>query len=149
MYYIIIAAVVGLDQLTKFFISANMELGDSHPVISGIFHLTYIQNYGAAFSSFQGMRIPLIVLTGAAIAALFVFMVRTPRRHIIMQLALSLVISGGVGNLIDRMVRGYVVDFFDFRVWPVFNVADIAVCLGCGLLLVYVLFIDGKEKDKQ
>jgi signal peptidase II len=63
--------------------------------------------------------------------------------------SLGLIIGGGFGNLIDRVRQGYVVDFFDFHFWPIFNVADIAVSVGCGLLIVYVLFVEGKESDAK
>jgi len=148
MYYIIIAVIVALDQFVKYTVKTSMELGQSIPIIENIFHLTYIHNYGAAFSIFQGQRAFLLILTGIMLVALLVFMIKNKNyRHWTIMTAMALIISGGIGNIIDRAVLGYVVDYLDFRVWPIFNVADIAVCVGCGLMVLYVLFIDGKVNN--
>lgn len=149
MYFIIIAAVVALDQLTKYLIRANMELDSSIPVVDGIFHITYIHNSGAAFSMFQGKTEFLIAIQVAVIAAVLVYLIKRRRKdHWCMLLALSFIMAGGLGNLVDRAVNGYVVDFLDFRFWPVFNAADISVCTGCGLLVLYMLFIEPKRNEK-
>lgn len=149
MYFIIIAAVVALDQLTKYLIRANMELDSSVPVIDGIFHITYIHNSGAAFSMFQGKTEFLIAIQVVVIVAVLAYLIKRRRKdHWCLLLALSLIVAGGLGNLIDRAASGYVVDFLDFRVWPVFNAADISVCTGCGLLALYVLVIEPRRKEK-
>ncbi len=146
MYFIIIAFTVALDQLTKYLIRANMELGSSIPLIDGIFHITYIHNSGAAFSTFQNKTAFLIVMQVVVIAAVLIYLVKKRRKeHWCLLFSLSLIAAGGIGNLIDRAVNGYVVDFFDFRVWPVFNVADMSVCIGCGLLAIYVLLIERRR----
>ena len=150
MYYLIILAVLALDQITKILIDTNLVKGDSIPVIENIFHITYVQNTGAAFSMLQGERVFLIAFPAVVMAVMFLFLIfKCKKEHWTLKLALALIISGGVGNLIDRAVRGFVVDFFDFRVWPVFNVADIAVCVGCGLLILNVLFFDKKDKKEK
>ena len=149
MYFIIIAAVAALDQLTKYLIRANMELDSSIPVIDGIFHITYIHHSGAAFSMFQGKTVFLIAIQVVVITAVLVYLIKRRRKdHWCLLLALSLIAAGGIGNLIDRAAYGYVVDFLDFRVWPVFNAADISVCTGCGLLALYVLFIESRRDKK-
>ena len=142
MYYIAILALIALDWVTKYWVQTSMALNDTIPVIDGIFHITYIHNYGAAFSMLQGKQTFLLLVTGVAMAAILVFLVMAQKKRALSPLglwALTLVLGGGLGNFIDRIRLGYVVDFLDFRVWPIFNVADIAVCCGCGLLIFYVL----------
>ena len=149
MYYILIIAVVIIDQASKYIVKTYMALHESISVIENIFHITYIHNYGAAFSILEGQRWLLLVVTGIALLIFLVYMiVKKDSLHNVLKISMALIIAGGVGNLIDRAFYGYVVDFFDFRIWPIFNIADIAVCIGCALLIVYVLFIDRKEGKK-
>ncbi|WP_130863834.1 signal peptidase II [Bacilliculturomica massiliensis] len=141
MYYLIIAVLIAADQFTKYLIQSGVALNESIPVVDGIFHITYIQNFGAAFSILQNRQTLLLIISGAAIAALLGYLILKGKTlHRMAGLSFAFIIAGGVGNLIDRLTKGYVVDFFDFRVWPIFNVADIAVCCGCALLIFYVLF---------
>ena len=151
MYYIAILALVGLDWLTKYWIQTSMALNDTIPVIDGIFHITYIHNYGAAFSILQGKQSFLLIVTGIAMTAILAYMVigQIKKKAAPMELwSLALILAGGIGNFIDRVRFGYVVDFFDFRIWPIFNVADIAVCCGCGLLVFYVLIWEPRMQKK-
>ncbi|MBQ6684874.1 MAG: signal peptidase II [Firmicutes bacterium] len=130
----------------------SMALNDTIPVIDGIFHITYIHNYGAAFSILEGKQGFLLIVTGIAMAAILGYMViaQIKKKTNPMELwSLALILSGGIGNFIDRVRFGYVVDFFDFRVWPIFNVADIAVCCGCGLLVFYVLIWEPRMAKKN
>ena len=152
MYYIAILALIGLDWLTKHWIQTSMALNDTIPVIDGIFHITYIHNYGAAFSILEGKQGFLLIVTGIAMAAILGYMViaQIKKKTNPMELwSLALILSGGIGNFIDRVRFGYVVDFFDFRIWPIFNVADIAVCCGCGLLVFYVLIWEPRMAKKN
>ena len=151
MYYIAILALIGLDWLTKYWIQTSMALNDTIPVIDGIFHITYIHNYGAAFSILQGKQSFLLIVTGIAMIAILAYMVigQIRKKAAPMELwSLALILAGGIGNFIDRVRFGYVVDFFDFRIWPIFNVADIAVCCGCGLLVFYVLIWEPRMQKK-
>lgn len=139
IYYLIILALIGMDQVSKYFVKTGMDFNQSIPLIDGIFHLTYIRNYGAAFSILQGKQLFLIVITFISLAAILIYMaIKRKKNHWMLTLSLSFIEGGGFGNLIDRIRMGYVVDFFDFRVFPVFNVADICVCCGCGLLIYYL-----------
>jgi len=151
MYFIIIAFVVALDQLTKYLIQANLVLNSTIPLVDGIFHITYIQNSGAAFSMFQNKTGFLIAMQLAVITVVLVYLIkRQKKEHWSLLLSLSLIAAGGMGNLIDRAMNGYVVDFLDFRIWPIFNVADISVCVGCGLLVIYMFFVEPKlNKEKE
>lgn len=145
MYYIIIAAIIILDQLVKKAVVASIALNESIPLMENIFHLTYIQNRGAAFSIMEGFRIALILLpTVLIIVAMIYIFKKRKTAHPLLLLSLSFISGGGLGNVIDRLTLGYVVDYLDFRVFPIFNAADIFVCLGCGLLIVYIIFFDGK-----
>ena len=151
MYYIAILALIGLDWLPKYWIQTSMALNDTIPVIDGIFHITYIHNYGAAFSILQGKQSFLLIVTGIAMTAILAYMVigQIRKKAAPMELwSLALILAGGIGNFIDRVRFGYVVDFFDFRIWPIFNVADIAVCCGCGLLVFYVLIWEPRMQKK-
>lgn len=149
-YYLIIAAIVVLDQIVKKAVTLSMTLQESIPVISGIFHITYIRNTGAAFSLMEGFRSLLILIPVLVIlvAAGYIF-IKRKTAHPLLLTSLACICGGGLGNVIDRAVFGYVVDYLDFRVFPVFNVADIFVCLGCGLLILYILVIDGKHNGKR
>jgi len=151
LYFIIIVFVVALDQLTKYLIKANLDLNSTIPLLDGIFHITYIQNSGAAFSMFQNKTGFLIAMQLTVITIVLVYLIkRQKKEHWCLLVSLSLIAAGGIGNLIDRAINGYVVDFLDFRFWPIFNVADISVCVGCGLLVVYMFFVEPKlNKEKE
>lgn len=151
MYFIIIAIIIFLDQLVKYLIQANMELNNTLPIVRDFFHLTYIHNTGAAFSILEGKTEILIILPSLLTLLLIAYVLKKRKsEHWVMLLSLSLIIAGGIGNLIDRISYGYVVDYLDFRVFPIFNVADIAVSCGCALLLIYMFFIEAKlSKEKK
>ena len=150
MYFFIIALVVSLDQWTKHLIQSNMELESTIPLVDQVFHITYIHNSGAAFSLFQDKTGFLIAMQLIVIAIVLVYLIKKKKKeHWSFLLSLSLIASGGIGNLIDRAGKGYVVDFLDFRFWPIFNVADISVCVGCGLLILYFFIIEPKVRRKK
>lgn len=137
------ALVVVADRVTKYLVVTNMTEGQSLPVVEGIFHWTYVLNPGAAFGMMAHNRILFLAVGAAVVAAVWYF-----RRDILAEGPLvrsgaALFLGGALGNLWDRVQSGLVVDFFDFRVWPVFNVADIAICVGAALV---VLGIFRKEK---
>ena len=150
------AALLVLDQWFKFWIVENLPLGQSMPVLPGIMQLRTVHNYGAAWSSFSGQRILLLFVTSLIISTLILLMARRIVRHPLGVAACCLVISGGIGNLIDRFRVGYVVDMFHFEFWPsypVFNVADICVVCGAILGAIYYMWIyekyDAKPKKEE
>lgn len=148
IYYLIAAAVIAADRIVKHVVSSDMYAGETIPVIEDVFHITYIQNRGAAFSLMEGQRLFLIALPVAAIAAAFVLLfIKRKSWSRLLCISIAFICGGGIGNLIDRIYLGFVVDMFDFRVFPVFNVADIFICVGCGLLLIYILFFDRKKSE--
>lgn len=150
IYLLLIVAVMVLDRLVKIAVTNNMAPGESIPVIEHIFHITYVQNTGAAFSMLQGHPLLLIVVPGAVILFGIIFvLVMSKEYNRVFLCSLSLICGGGLGNLTDRIAQGYVTDMFDFRIFPVFNVADICVCVGCGLLMLYMIIYANSDKGKQ
>ena len=149
IYEIIIAILIGLDQLSKYFALNYLKDMGSIPIIQSIFHLTYVENRGAAFGMFQNNQIIFIIV--ASIASIFgLYYLHKKNMHIVGKVGILLIISGAIGNLIDRVRLGFVVDYFDFRIiWEyVFNVADAFVVVGTVLLCIYILFFEDKEMVK-
>lgn len=124
-----------IDQLVKHLVVSTMHLGQSFPVIKGIFHITYVLNPGAAFGMLEHQRWFFIVVALAAVLLGVFFYKRLQQESILIRSGAGLLLGGAVGNLADRIQSGLVVDFLDFRVWPVFNIADIAICAGAGILI--------------
>lgn len=140
---LIIVVVMIFDYLTKYYIVETMIEGMSIPVIEGIFHITYILNAGAAFGMMENQRFVFIAVAVAMMAAFAYYFREIKLQGLVFQVGVGLLVGGALGNLIDRVKLGKVIDFLDFRIWPVFNVADIAICVGAGLILWDVL----KKKD--
>jgi signal peptidase II len=149
----LIILLVILDQLTKFFIAKNLSQYDGITIIPGFFKLVHVRNNGAIFGllSDSGKSWVFIVLTVASLLALslviYYFHI-VPAKDKVFKLALALILAGALGNLIDRILRGYVVDFLHFYIqrwqWPSFNIADSCITIGA-LLLLYIFFIRKKE----
>lgn len=126
--------VVG-DQASKAVIRSSLSPTQSVPVIPAVLHLTYVQNTGAAFGLFRGYSSVFVLVSVMIAAWILMELMRRRHRPWLIQLGLSLILGGAIGNLVDRVRLGYVVDFIDVRVWPVFNLADSAITVGVGLLL--------------
>ncbi len=156
LWLLLSAVLVGIDRLTKFLVVSNIELSDTvHLIKIGnveVLNLYYCLNSGAAFSSLSGKTVFLIVITSAVILWLLFLMI-TKRVHRKVYLAsISLILGGGIGNLIDRIFNeGRVVDFIDVRIinFPVFNFADICAVCGAGLLLITVISDEIKEHKRK
>lgn len=144
---LLVIAIVACDQLSKYAIRSLFNVNESVSVIGDFFELRYIQNDGAAFSSFAGKQTFLIAVSVIAIIGAAFFLRKMKSEGAMFKVALLCIIAGGIGNLIDRFLLGYVTDMLSFSIFPpVFNIADIAVCLGCGILIVYVLFFMKDDK---
>lgn len=132
-------ALLALDQWVKRYISATLPLGEARPLLPGLVELRTVHNYGAAWSSFSGMRWLLVAATSLIVLAILAALVRRVVRHPLGVLAGCLIVSGGLGNILDRVRLGYVVDMFNFQFmdYPVFNVADMCIVCGCVLGLIY------------
>ena len=128
-----------MDQLTKAVFLAFFRPGESLPLIPGVLHLTYIQNTGAAFGLFKGQQMLFIALAVFVVGWIGWELLTKAAVPPLMEWGCGLVLGGAVGNLIDRLRWGYVVDFLDIRVWPVFNVGDSAITVGVALLLLQAL----------
>ena len=140
--FFVILTVLILDQLSKIAVLHFLQPGDSRPLIEGVFHLSLVFNRGAAFGLFaqQGWALLWLILISAAIIVfIFRFLKKGLAGSLASQVYLALILGGAVGNLIDRLRFGYVVDFLDFRIWPVFNLADSAITVGTALLILHLL----------
>jgi len=136
--YVIAAVVLILDQVIKFIVQTKMIPGHTLPVWENIFHITYVQNTGAAFGIMAGRNFLFVIISLLAIV-LVVFLSRDAGKTLLLKIAWGLILGGIIGNLIDRVRLGYVVDFLDFQVWPVFNVADSGITVGAILLIIKLL----------
>lgn len=150
IYLLVIFGAMILDRIVKTAVTSSMDVGNTIPVLGDFFHITYIRNTGAAFSLLEGHTLLLILVPAIIIGIAIIFICfRYKAYKPVFMFSLALMCGGGMGNLTDRAAYGYVIDMFDFGFFPVFNVADICVCVGCGLLLIYlILFGDKKQPEK-
>jgi len=149
IYALIIIVLLGIDQISKLLVLKHLQNVTTIPIINNIFHLTYVENRGAAFGMLQNNQMIFVVI--ASIASIFgIYYLCTKKIHIVGKIGIMLLISGAIGNLIDRLRLGFVVDFLDFRIiWQyVFNIADVFVVVGTILVCIYILFFESKEKVK-
>ena len=143
----VFTAVIALDQITKHVVMTQMVEGQSIDIIGEFLRLVYVENPGAAFSSFSGQRLILIGFPIMVILAGGLYLLKHRSESIFLNVTLSMILAGGVGNLIDRIAKGSVTDMISFSIFPpVFNVADIAVTVGCVMLLVYILIMGSGEE---
>lgn len=151
-YVLLLAACVAGDQLLKWWVTAHLEMGQSAPLLPGVVQLTRLHNTGAAWSSFSGKTGLLAIVTIVLMAAVAWLLVKKIVRHPLGVTAGVLILGGGIGNVIDRVCRGYVVDMFDlqFISYPIFNLADCFVVAGVILGAVYYLwFYEKYDKKKE
>ena len=153
MWYIVLfAALLGADQLIKYWTVEHLALGESAAFLPGIVRLTRVHNYGAAWSSFSGQTTALAVVTVLLMAAVAYLLVRRIVRHPLGVTAGLFLLGGGLGNMIDRVLRGYVVDMLDISPlfdYPIFNLADCFVVVGAVLGAVYYLWFYDKYDKKE
>ena len=143
---LIIVLCIAADQLTKICAAANLKDISTLPIIENIFHFTYGENRGAAFGMLADHRWVFMILSVVGIAAIFVYLTVTKPKSWWMRLALCFIVGGG--NMIDRIARGYVIDFIDCRFinFYVFNVADSFVCVGCAMFIIAVIIDEVRER---
>ena len=152
IYSAMILAVIGIDQLTKMLAVKFLEPIETQPIIKNVLHLTYAENKGAAFGILADHRwVFMTVSTVAILLLLFALYSGFLGEGKLYASAVALIVGGGIGNMIDRISLGYVVDFIDFRLidFAIFNGADSAVCIGAGLLVLAVLVESFKEKSTK
>ncbi len=146
-WLLLIVGSVGLDQLTKWLTVTYLKGHDSFPLWEGVLHFTYVENTGAAFGSFKDQRWVFMVISSIAIVALVAYYFLARPHDRLTTTALAFITGGGIGNMIDRILLGYVVDFIDFTLinFAVFNVADSFVCVGVGLMFLALILNERKE----
>ena len=140
MYFFIPFIVLLIaDQAVKHLIRTTMVEGQSIPVIENIFHITYIENPGAAFGILANQRVLFLILTAVIVGVMIYLYFSLRSKKSLTAISLGIVVSGAIGNFIDRFMQGTVTDFLDFRIWPIFNIADICICVGLALICYFVI----------
>lgn len=149
IYIILFVMLLLLDQFTKYIVEQSFYLSESIPIIEDVFNLTYVENRGIAFGLFQGRLNVISILTVIAIVAIFVYVLRNKKTLSMLEhFGYTLILSGAVGNMIDRLFRGFVVDMLDFRgIWSfVFNLADVWINVGVFILIIDYIILHRNEK---
>ena len=146
MFYFIAIIWLVLDQASKYYVMNHFALGESLPVIQNVFHLTYIINRGAAFGLLTNQRWFFLAVAFVLIIVYGFYRKRVNNGPLSLRVGTALLIAGAIGNGIDRYVLHGVVDFFDFRIWPIFNIADIGICVGVVCVIYYLLTSEREEK---
>lgn len=167
LIFAVALGIVCADQLTKWLAVIFLKDSASVPLIRDFFHFTYVENPGAAWGMFSNSRWVFMVFSTLAIAAILFYLIRFKPKSRLLRASLAMIVGGGIGNMIDRTVLGYVVDFIDFKLYypnvsfrpfsihaemydfPVFNVADTFVCVGAGLLILYLILDTIREARKE
>ena len=143
IYWILIVAMIVLDQLIKYWAVESLKPIGSIPLIQDVFHLTFAKNTGAAFSILRGKQVFLIILTSLVILGLVFLMAKNIKEggNKFMTLSLAMIVGGAIGNFIDRVRLDYVIDYLDFTLinFPIFNAADVFIVVGTGLLALLVI----------
>lgn len=148
IYYLLAALLIIIDQITKWNIVQNFELYQEKVIVPGFFSLFYIQNEGAAWGIFQGKMVFFYFVTLIVVGYLVYMFQQEKNKTKLVGISFALILSGAIGNFIDRLLNGYVVDMFrlDFINFPIFNVADVCLTVGVVLMLIHVLFFEKEEK---
>ena len=151
IYAIAIALIIGIDQLTKWLAVEFLMPIDTQPLIEGVLHLTYVENRGAAFGMLADQRWIFISVSTVTILILSVYLFLGKAENRLYEAGITVVIAGGIGNMIDRLALGYVIDFIDFRLinFAVFNGADSFVCVGAGILILALIIDIVKELRRE
>lgn len=128
--------IIFLDQSTKFLAKQNLQLNESIAIIKNVLRLTYITNTGSAFGLFKDLNLIFILFSFIVIIAIFCYLKKVKENERLLQFTAGLLLGGTIGNLIDRLFYGYVIDFIDFRIWPVFNAADSFITISVIFLII-------------
>ena len=139
-------SLLAFDQLTKFLVLERLTYEGSIPVLQNVFHLTFVKNTGIAFGFFNNNPLILTVLISFCVLVLLLYSGKIVKKSIVEKIAYGLILGGAAGNLIDRFRFGWVVDFLDFRVWPVFNLADSGITIGVILFAWIIIFGHDREE---
>lgn len=140
--------IIFIDQIVKIAINNFISLNEEIKVIPNFFSILYVRNNGAAFSILQNSQILLIIFSIIALYIIYIFLIKNKQLNKISILSISLLIGGIIGNMLDRIIRGYVIDYLSFFKFPVFNIADICIVIGC-LLLILILIKEDKNANNH
>lgn len=147
MIYIIAFIFLMLDVISKIIISNVLVLGETKEIITNFFYLTYTHNYGAAWSIFNGYTFLIIIVSVLIIIAILYYLKKYKVNSMLLKIGYAILLGGSIGNLVDRIVHGYVIDFFDFYIlgydFPIFNIADTGIVVG---IIIIMLYPTKKEK---
>ena len=151
---IIIVAIIALDQWSKWAIKTSFNLYQSKPVIQDLLHFTYVTNDGMAFGlSFPGGKQVLLIMTILLTGFIVGFLWKEKNGHPLIKYGLALILSGAIGNLIDRLLYGKVVDFLDLMIgnfhWYIFNIADSSVTIGMILFIIHSIYVEQKKTNDE
>lgn len=152
IYIIFVAILFTIDQITKSMTHNNLLLGESIPVIKDFFHFTYVRNEGVAFGIFQGKIQIITIVSILAVIGIIYYVVKYEKNSSkLIHYAYALIISGAMGNITDRIFRGFVVDMMDFRgIWSyIFNMADVYINIGVALMLLDYILVERKKKEEE
>ncbi len=139
-FFGVVAVILIADQALKQYITSAFDSGEYWPSRDWFVRITYVENRGAAFGVLQNQGVFLIGMTLVGLAAIIAYYLYPPFEHGVLRLALALILGGAIGNLVDRIRQGYVVDFVNTSFWPTFNLADSCISIGMVLLLTFMLF---------
>lgn len=152
-YYLLALVIVIIDQITKWMVATEMALGERIPIIEQVFYLTSHRNKGAAFGILQGQMWFFYIITTVVIIGIIYYMQKEAKNSRLFGIALGLILGGAIGNFIDRLFRGEVVDFIDTYIFgydfAIFNVADASLCIGVGLLFVKMIGDERRQKKES
>lgn len=146
LIYIVALLVLMKDQLAKLIVRSTFSLGQSKPIIKGVFHLTYVTNTGVIFGLFPGYQAIFQIATVLVVVLIFIYYYHSKPESLLINTSLGLIIGGAISNFIDRLYFSRVIDFLDFRVWPVFNFADSAIVIGVLLVVIGSLTRSSKHQ---
>ncbi|WP_075980996.1 signal peptidase II [Bacillus massilinigeriensis] len=152
-YYIIALMVIALDQLTKWLVVKNMDYGESIRIIENFLYITSHRNQGAAWGILQGQMWFFYIITLVVILGIIYYIQKATKGKVLFGVSLGLILGGAIGNFIDRVIRKEVVDFVHTYIFgynfPVFNVADSALVIGVGLLIIHLFIEERESKEKS
>jgi len=152
MFYFILAFVLlAIDQVTKHLTTIYLSVYESFSFIEGVLSFTHCHNTGGPWSLFDGVPVMFIIATFLIFIIEILYFVKHPLKHGLAKLSCTLINAGAIGNLIDRIFRGYVVDMIEVKFidYPVFNFADCCIVVGAIIMCIYVIFIEGKDAQKS
>ena len=150
-YWLVILGAIFIDQFTKWLAVNYLKPVGSVPLWQGVLHLTYLQNKGAAFGMLSDRRAVFMVISSLGLTVFLIYLFAKKERETLLDIGLAMVIGGGIGNMIDRIALGYVVDFIDFALidFAIFNGADSFVCVGAGMMILAMILSIIRESKAQ